>query len=138
MWMPALKKSYSARASHPPSTFQPRGETVFDNPYCRCRKHLGMQFHTTAEHDYAQSEMEATEVSALQVSKEMVATVASWCGGLAVVEHDALDNEITFPAVNVPTNRGVKRASEDDWVIQQEDGSFDVLGPTDYQRSRTV
>lgn len=95
-----------------------------------------MQFHTSAEHEYAQSQLDEAEVSALQVSVETVSTAAAWCGGLEVVEHDALDNEKTYPAINVPTQRGVKRASEGDWVIQQEDGSFEVMGPADYQRSR--
>lgn len=109
---------------------------MFDNPYCHCGRHLGLQYHRSEDHELAQAEMDEAEVSALQISNDTVRTAASWCGGHEVVEHDAFDHSKTFPAVNVLTKRGVQRASEGDWIIQQEDGSFEVMGPADYQRSR--
>lgn len=52
--------------------------------------------------------------------------IAEWCGGRAVVQHDALDHDRTIPAVNVPTKDGVKRAQVGDAVIRDNDGSFRI------------
>jgi hypothetical protein len=55
--------------------------------------------------------------------------LAEWCGGRAVVEHDALDSGITSPGINVPVGKGigVKRASMGDVIVQKHDGTFDVV-----------
>lgn len=102
-----------------------------DNPYCRCGRHLGMPWHTTSEHKYAVEE-ESEENEARIVGPKTAENIAVWAGGRALVEHDAVDYSKTYSAVNVPTNRGVRRAAEGDYVIKQEDGSFEVMGPTDY------
>jgi hypothetical protein len=52
--------------------------------------------------------------------------IAQWCGGRAVVQHDALDHDLTSSAVNVPTKEGVKRAQVGDKVIRDDDGSFRI------------
>ena len=56
-----------------------------------------------------------------------VEELAEWCGGVSVVEHDALDHGVTYAALNVPTPQGVKRAREGNLIIQQHDGSFEVF-----------
>lgn len=56
-------------------------------------------------------------------SKEL----ALWCGGNPVVEHDALDHNVTYGAVNVPCGGEVRRASIGDMIIRKDDGTFDVF-----------
>lgn len=59
-----------------------------------------------------------------QVLPATVSAIAVWCGGVEVVEHDALVHEKTFAAINVPTKMGMKRAQEGDWIIRRSDGTF--------------
>lgn len=108
---------------------------LLNNPYCRCNQHLGKPFHSTSEHKYAVEE-EAEEHEIRVVSLDTAENIAVWAGGRAVMEHDAIDYSKTYPAVNIPTNRGVRRAVDGDYVIKQEDGTFDVMGPSDYQNGR--
>lgn len=56
-----------------------------------------------------------------------VEELAEWCGGVSVVEHDALDHGVTYAALNVPTSQGVRRAREGNLVIRLHDGTFDVF-----------
>jgi hypothetical protein len=55
--------------------------------------------------------------------------LAAWCGGRAVVEHDALDHEKTSPGINVPVGlfSEVKRASVGDTILREMNGSFKVV-----------
>jgi hypothetical protein len=52
--------------------------------------------------------------------------LAVWCGGRAVVQHDALDNDRTTAGVNVPTKQGVQRAQVGDLIVRQNDGTFRI------------
>lgn len=63
-------------------------------------------------------------IEANRVSKDTVTAVALWCGGVEVVEHDALNHEETYAAINVPTVNGMMRAQEDDWIIRRATGDF--------------
>jgi hypothetical protein len=65
-------------------------------------------------------------VTARQVTQDSITVISVWCHGQTVVEHDALDHEMTFPALNVPTSDGPKRASQGDYIVRYDDGSFDV------------
>ncbi len=65
-----------------------------------------------------------TIVEANQILPDTVTAVALWCGGVEVVEHDALQHEVTFAAINVPTIIGMLRAQEGDWIIQRLSGDF--------------
>jgi hypothetical protein len=53
--------------------------------------------------------------------------VAQWCGGRAVIQHDALDHDVTTPGVNVPVGDSVQRAQVGDMVIRNDDGSFQIF-----------
>lgn len=53
--------------------------------------------------------------------------MAAWCGGRAVVQHDALDDASTTTGVNVPVGDRVERAQVGDMVIRDNDGSFRIL-----------
>jgi hypothetical protein len=53
--------------------------------------------------------------------------LAAWCGGKAVVEHDALNHEQSSPGINVPVGDDVKRASMGDMIIRQNDGTFRIF-----------
>lgn len=57
--------------------------------------------------------------------------LAEWCGGLPVVQHDALDHSKTTAGLNVPTADGVKRAQVGDTVIREHDGSFRIQKPNE-------
>lgn len=61
------------------------------------------------------------------INKHNIDEVASWCGGRVVVQHDALDSSITFPAINVPVGDNVRRANIGDMVIKKDDGSFEIF-----------
>lgn len=50
--------------------------------------------------------------------------LAVWCGGVLVTEHDALQHDVTYSAINVPTITGKKRAQEGDWIIKRPAGDF--------------
>lgn len=63
-------------------------------------------------------------IEANRVTPETVEAVAIWCGGVHIVEHDALKHEITFAAINVPTSLGMKRAQEGDWIVRRPTGDF--------------
>lgn len=57
-------------------------------------------------------------VVANKVTPQNVSAVTAWCGGVQVTEHDALQHDITFVGINVPTSNGMKRAQEGDYVIR--------------------
>lgn len=67
------------------------------------------------------------------VSPELVTTVAAWCKGAQVEEIDPFDAEKRYPALNIQTREGVKRASLGDAVIKHDDGSFSIMGPLAFQ-----
>lgn len=66
------------------------------------------------------------KVTAQQLTPDYVTPVSIWAGASPVVEHDALDHELTYPALNVPTPDGVKRASLGDFVTKDRNGVFGV------------
>lgn len=53
--------------------------------------------------------------------------VADWCGGLPVIQYDALDDKKVIPGVNVPVGDGTQRASVGDVVIRNHDGTFQIF-----------
>lgn len=67
----------------------------------------------------------ASEMRTLNESN--VNELAEWCGGRAVVEHDALNHSKTSSAINVPVGEDVERASLGDAIIRDEDGGFRVF-----------
>lgn len=67
------------------------------------------------------------------VSPELVKVVGVWCKGVEVEEIDPFDPDKRYPALNVHTKEGMKRASLGDAVIKHEDGTFSVMGPLAYQ-----
>ena len=66
------------------------------------------------------------EVLAVSISKENCAEVAEWCGGEVVTEHNAMDHEVTYCGINVPTINGVERASQTDFIIKNSRGEVSV------------
>lgn len=62
---------------------------------------------------------------AMQVTEELVESVAVWCGGIIVEEIDPETSE-RFRALNLVCGDEVKRASANDWVIKKADKTFDV------------
>jgi hypothetical protein len=74
-------------------------------------------------------DLKGATVEANRVDSENADAIALWCGGVAVVEHDALEHSYTYAAVNVPVKNeyGVARAQEGDWVVRAPEGYFYVL-----------
>lgn len=71
----------------------------------------------------------SVQIEANCLSRENASAVALWCGGLLVQEHDALNHDITYPGINVPTNFGMRRAQEGDWIIKRHGGDFLPVSP---------
>lgn len=69
---------------------------------------------------------------AVKLDHENVTGVSDWCGGLEVVEHDAVDLSRNYVGINVRTREGNKRASEGDYVVRNWSG-FEVWKPIKFQ-----
>lgn len=63
-------------------------------------------------------------VDAERLGKDNAEQVAQWCGGLLVTEQDPRDPSITFVGINVPTQLGIQRASQGDWIVKGTNGAF--------------
>lgn len=70
-------------------------------------------------------------VEAKQVTADSAAEIAVWCGGKLVEEIHPFDGTKT-PGVNVPTLRGVMRASVTDYVVQNVFDEFLVVNEATY------
>lgn len=77
-------------------------------------------------------------VEAIQLSKDNVEEVATWCGGAIAEEIDPTDDEKRFVAINVPTLEGVMRASEGDYVIKGVKGEFYPCKPEIFQATYEI
>lgn len=64
------------------------------------------------------------QIEANMLTASNAEAVAKWCGGVLVKEHDALQHDVTYAAINVPTVTGKKRAQEGDWIIKRPTGDF--------------
>jgi hypothetical protein len=62
-----------------------------------------------------------------QLDKENADHLAYLCHGRMVTEFDALDSGVSFVGINVPTRTGKRRASEGDYIVQDEEGNFHVF-----------
>jgi hypothetical protein len=70
------------------------------------------------------------EVEAYKLLPESLDFLSHWVGGRPVEETDAIDSARSYVGLNVPTSRGVKRASEGDYVVRDENGEIHVVpGP---------
>ena len=68
-----------------------------------------------------------TPLEGNRVSSDNATAVALWCGGVEVTEHDPLDHSQVYAGINVPTEVGMMRAQEGDWVVRRVYGDFVVL-----------
>jgi hypothetical protein len=74
------------------------------------------------------------EVTAIQVTPESAERSAQWCGGKLAEEIDLEDRSKKFVGINVPTLKGVQRASEGDYIYKGFDGAFDVMGRMEFEK----
>lgn len=74
-------------------------------------------------------------VQAMLLSSELATVISVWCGGVLVEEIDPFDVNQRYPAINVPTPEGPKRASLGDYVIKHEDKTFGVVKPNKFNHS---
>jgi hypothetical protein len=63
------------------------------------------------------------EIEAVQLRLSNVDWVAVWCDGLEVE---------SVIAVDVPTDSGIARATDGDWVVKSPGGSFYVWDPEEF------
>ncbi len=64
------------------------------------------------------------EVYAAMLTPQNVKELAGWCEGMAVLEHDALDYNSTFVGLNIPTQEGMKRVSQGEYLVKMGDEFF--------------
>lgn len=64
------------------------------------------------------------KVQANLLTAENALALSVWCSGGLVTEHDALQHDVTFQAINVPTAHGFRRAQEGDWIIYADKLGF--------------
>lgn len=76
--------------------------------------------------EYEFFDQDGEAVQAMMLTPEMVTVISVWSSSMPVIEHDALDHDVTYVGLNVPTNSGPKRASQGDYVVKLTDGSFDI------------
>lgn len=74
-------------------------------------------------------------VEAHQLTKESATELTLWCGGKLVEEIHPFTGEKT-PGINVPTMRGVKRASQSDYIVMDKHGDFDVVNEATYREAQ--
>lgn len=61
------------------------------------------------------------------ITEENIIAVSEWCVGRVVAQHDALDDSLITPGLNVLVWDGsVQRAQIGDTLIRQIDGSFRI------------
>jgi hypothetical protein len=65
-------------------------------------------------------------IDARTLTENNAEEVAQWCGGRVVIQHDALDNDVTTSGVNVPVRDKVERAQVGDIIVHSHDGSFRI------------
>ncbi len=73
------------------------------------------------------------EVEAVQLLPDNVTEVADWCTGKEVVEHDALDHNITYVGLNFLSEGNIQRACEGDWLIKNANGDFHFCWDASFQ-----
>jgi hypothetical protein len=73
------------------------------------------------------------EIEAKQLTMDNAIEVASWCGGVYVHEIDPFDENKKFPAINVPTLDGPKRASQGSYVAKELGGKFVVYSQEQFE-----
>lgn len=73
-------------------------------------------------------------IDARQLTSENAHFLTAWCAGVFVTEHDALQHDVTYAAINVPTAEGMKRAQEGDWIVRYIVGYFDTFKAADFER----
>jgi hypothetical protein len=73
-------------------------------------------------------------VEAMQLTPERHDDAALWTGGMKVVETDPRDPNKKFVALNIPTVRGMERASEGDYIVKDaSNGGFCVVKKRDFE-----
>lgn len=72
------------------------------------------------------------EVEAVQLTSANVGVVKEWCNAKEVVEHDALEPDKRFVALNLDTLDGRQRVTEMDYVIKDGNGNFHGASPAGF------
>lgn len=75
--------------------------------------------------------MDARTVTYLNIRE-----IAEWCEGVVVEEFDPFDDEVRWPALNVPCGDEVKRASIKD-IVMEVNGVFDVIKNGNLEKNQT-
>lgn len=72
-------------------------------------------------------------VQAVQITKASIREAAEWCGGRIVEEKDPFDEDQFKVGLNVPTLKGVLRASEDDYIIKSWETGIVLMSKEEFE-----
>lgn len=78
---------------------------------------------------YRRKDGEGGEVEVNQLTKDNATELTLWCEGVQVEEMDAFDSSKTYAGINVPTQFGIQRASEGDFIVRGSNGDFWPCAP---------
>lgn len=79
------------------------------------------------------SKQDGYEVEAEKLGLENRDQLADWCNGVPTVEQDAVVHTLTYPAINVETRYGMKRAQFTHWIARFPNGSFETYTDAQFQ-----
>lgn len=74
-----------------------------------------------------------TRLEARRLTKDLAEDIAQWCGGMLVTEIDPQNPSETFVGINVPTQLGIQRASQGEWIVKLKNGSFTSFSDQDFR-----
>lgn len=74
-------------------------------------------------------------VHAVKLTPDNVEKLAMWCSGNSVIETDPTDTENKYVGINVPTELGMVRASEGDYIVQRGLSIFYTLKPNAFENA---
>jgi hypothetical protein len=74
-------------------------------------------------------------VNAIKLTADNVEKLAMWCDGNSVIETDPTDTANKYVGINVPTELGMVRASEGDYIVQRSLSIFYTLKPIAFENA---
>jgi len=75
------------------------------------------------------TDFEGKRVQAMLLTPELITVASVWASAIVVEEIDALDDSKRYPALNLRTRNGVRRAAPGVYIVKHSDGDFDLMTP---------
>lgn len=83
---------------------------------------------------YRRKDGEPGDVHVNQLTKDNATELTLWCGGVQVEEMDAFDASKKYVGINIPTQFGIQRASEGDFIVRGDNGDFWPITPWRFEK----